>query len=409
MPRSDSTTARQGRLLWVRDMPDVSWDAIGELIDRSGRGEAWARTGRWALDVLRARLGEEWPTKARRADPPVPPWSALPWIGGHALALAEVLELALRLELLDDVPGIADVRRELSRDVTAGRSLHSALQLEVAGLAHRLAWAIRLEPAGPASPADVAIATPAGEITVETCVLTERARSREARAASSNATERLGAAAHARGLWLAGELTRIPTDEQLAVIEREILSVDGPGPLSDDAHPGLYLVAADDAVGHVLHGPTITDRLLPRLATAIERKATRQMQASAAGWLRITALTGLWPMTPWGRAPLAEKLELMTDALTAGLGATPPIGIVLSSAAGLAGAATDEIVVAANGVAARRLVAPLRARETLIMPFAHRGDEATGYWLSLVDSECDWLAWALAEAGLASVEEIFAA
>jgi hypothetical protein len=133
----------------------------------------------------------------------------------------------------------------------------------------------------------------------------------------------------------------------------------------------------------------------------------QQMRGSGAGWLRMTAFTGLWPSTQWGRAPPADKLPSMAPVLRAQLGGDMPDGIVLSSAAGLAGGATDETVAAPQGIAVRRLIAPARARETLIMPFSRRGHDAAASWLALADAEQDWLDWALVDAGLRPLAEMF--
>ena len=100
-------------------------------------------------------------------------------------------------------------------------------------------------------------------------------------------------------------------------------------------------------------------------------------------WLHVTALTGLWPFTSWGRDQLDCKLETMSSALAASLQDRCPAGIVLTSAAGLAPEGTPEEVVRSEaGIALRTAAPPLRARESLILPFSepsHRGED----WLAL--------------------------
>ena len=385
---------------------DPSWDMLRALLDRMGRPEPWTTGGHWAIDQLRAVLGEAWPAKAARDE--VPPWPGLAAIGSQTLGFADALEWALRLRLTGDVEGSADVRRDLARDVTVGRALHSGLQLEVAGLARRLGWGVRLEPSNAATPGDVALETPtAGTIVVETRALTEKLRTRAERAAISRLTDHLTLAARARGLWLAGQILRMPTPEEVGKIERWVAAADGPGRLAGVDDVSLYLVRRDDAVGHALRSPAVTDELLPRMAGVMAAK-TRQMRGSGAGWLRMTAFTGLWPFTQWGRAPLADKLPSMAGALRATLGGHVPDGIVLSSAAGLGGGTPDETVAAPQGTAVRRLIAPARARETLIMPFSRRGHDTAAYWLELADAEQDWLDWALVDAGLRPLAETFA-
>lgn len=389
--------------------PALSWDGLAEMHARITRPEPWTEAVIWAVHVLRATLGEPWAVKASRAAPRPPLWSALVAAKSNMVGAAEVLEWALRLYLLADVDGIADVRRDLSRNVTVGRSLHTQLQLEVAGHARRLGRTVRLEPAGSSSPGDVAFDTPGrSAIAVETRVLTEKKRTRDERAVISALTDRLSLAAMARGLWLAGDMRRMPTEDETTAIERWILATDmGAGRrLRSLDGIELYLVPRDVAEGHTLRSPAVTDRLLPRMVGVIGAKA-QQMKGSGAGWMRLTALTGLWNTTQWGRGSLAEKLSSMAAALGNELGQDVIDGIVLSSAAGYGYGQPDESVTARQGIAARRAIAPLRARETLVMPFTAVGRKQTHAWLELVDAESDWLDWALRETGLGSVSSIF--
>jgi hypothetical protein len=355
-------------------------------------------------------LGEEWALKASGAKFRPALWSALVYAKSHTTGAAAVLEWALRLFLLADVDGIADVRRDLSRDVTVGRSLHTQLQLEVAGHARRLGWPVRLEPSGSASPGDVAFDVQGGSIVVETKALSERERTRDERIDIGHLTDHLQFVALTRGLWLAGHLHRSPTDDEAVAVERWIKATEMGQGRRLHSLPGieLYLVPRDAFEGHVLRSPEIRDELLPRMVGAIGDKA-RQMKGSDAGWLRLTTFTGLWATTPWGLSPLAEKLPVMAEALAAELGGDVPAGIVLSSAAGLHNGEPDETVTDADyGIAARRAVAPVRGREAIIMPFSKEGHEQVDEWLQLVDAERDWLDWALAEVGLGTAAEIFA-
>ena len=122
----------------------------------------------------------------------------------------------------------------------------------------------------------------------------------------------------------------------------------------------------------------------------------------------MTALTGLWPTTQWGKSPLVDKLPGMAVALAAELGEDLPDGVVLSSAAGAHNGQLDETVTSEDGIAVRRTVAPNRARETLILPFSDTGRQHVETWLLLASAESDWLDWALGEAGVGPVAEIFA-
>jgi hypothetical protein len=135
---------------------------------------------------------------------------------------------------------------------------------------------------------------------------------------------------------------------------------------------------------------------------------TEKMGNSGAEWLHVTALTGLWPFTSWGRDQLDGKLETMSSALVASLQDRCPAGIVLTSAAGLAPEGTPEEVVRTQaGIALRTAAPPLRARESLILPFSEPSHRAGDDWLALARAESGWLSWALARKGLPDLPSVF--
>jgi hypothetical protein len=301
---------------------------------------------------------------------------------------------------------MAKLRREAAANATAGRGLHTALQLKEGALASRLGWRVEFETGG-RSPADVAITTPVGQLLVETHVLTERLASRTERASNEEFTNRLQWFAAEHDLWLSGQIERTLAAGEIAVVEDWIASA--AVTLADLRLDGLTLqvVPRDNASG-ALRGPRVDDDLGPRMARKIVRKA-QQMQRSGATWLRVVLLTGLWPMTKWGQAPLARKLETMATWLTDELGDTRPDGIVVSSAAALyPGRVIVETVRSEYGIGVRRAIEPLRARETLVIPLRAEGEQAADCWLALADAESDYLDWALRDAGLPGAEDIFA-
>lgn len=85
------------------DLPDPgAWQTWEGLIDDGLRNEAWKSAGRWAIDRLNHHLGPTWP---RRAWTKYQLPTFLVWSPAHAIAFAQLLELALRLDLLADCPG----------------------------------------------------------------------------------------------------------------------------------------------------------------------------------------------------------------------------------------------------------------------------------------------------------------
>lgn len=150
-----------------------------------------------------------------------------------------------------------------------------------------------------------------------------------------------------------------------------------------------------EAVGSRAEGPHHPPQPIAQLEPRIRRR----------GRVRVE-LTGLWRFTVWGTSPLDKKLTIMMSALDDALGDRKPEGIVLRSTAGLATSVTEETAETHNGVALRRVIRPLRARETLIMGFSPSAEATIPAWQALTEAEGDWLDWALDQYELPSIDEI---
>lgn len=421
-----STNIRGARsLIWVssessqpagqpwedRELPRC-WSEIQEWFELTCEHDARARAGRWAISRLRELLGEDWLSRAVARDGEGYPLALLQ-LGSHLLALVEALEWALRLEISMDLEGRAKALRDLRRDPSPRRLLHSRAQLLLAGLAHRLGWPVALEiRREDQPPADVEIAAPTGSLNVEVRVLTQSNDARAKRAAADWTSDWLFALGCKHGVWIGGNLDRHPTDGEQIEIERIVednASIVHAGTPVELSMPGIELeLSPRGAADQSLRGPAVKEDLFWRMVGAIAEKANK-MQRSGAGWLHLTTLTGLWAFTSWAQSPLEEQLAVMTTALDGVLGDHKPDGIVLCSAAGMnQSGIKDESVKTKNGIALRRVINPVRVRGTLIMSFNPNGQAALPSWQALADTEADWLDWALNNRGLPSVADLLA-
>ncbi len=387
----------------------LRWTNVGECLDRANRSDAYDRAARWALETLQGRLGGNWLSRATAKGGGKAPFG-LHLLGSHTLALVDALEWALRLELSDECNGSADFLRDLLRDPRPGRILHSRSQLTVAGLAQRLGWQVELEPSGEGrAPGDLALSGPSGPLLAEIRVLTQSSLGRSQFEAVEDGADWLFKLAVMHNVWIGGQLARHPTAVERRAIEQFVESEapraqTGQRPrLSLD---GIALELSDrDHADRALTSPPVHEELFRRMVRVIADKVLR-MRASEAQWLHVTALTGLWAFTEWGRSPLEEKLPVMASALAAALGDTRPEGIVLTSAAGVAlGGVSCETVRGRSGIGLRRAIHPLRARETLVMPFHPAARLGSEDWLALNDAEAGWLDWALQQRCLPPVSE----
>jgi hypothetical protein len=171
------------------------------------------------------------------------------------------------------------------------------------------------------------------------------------------------------------------------------------------------------AMGKRLTGPAAENDLWPRTLGKLVEKA-KQTSGADRVWLRIDAYNGLWQFTPWSLRNLTDKLALMAESVREGLAEYAHLsGLVMSNGAGLAqGRFCGEVREGEDGaVGVRRLLTPLRVRETLIIPL---GSEATEprtthsgrtIWRELYGEEPGWLDWALEQLALPPVSAIFPA
>lgn len=392
--------------------PTVGWREIRDLLDRDPRRNARYEAASWALDTLRGQLGEDWLGRAvRLGDGEFP--LALHLLSSHAQALAEALEWALRLDMCHDRDGSADFLRDLLNDPRPSRILHSRALLAQAAFAEYLGWPVVLEPnaVGRGSPADLAFEAPSGPLVTEIKVLMQSDIGRCQREIAEDTTNWLFWLGLEHDVWIGGELNREPDEEEKLEIERFVRGASAKTALGDQARfsrPGISLGVFErgsDAPG--LTSPPGREELLDRMVRSIAGK-TEKMGISGADWLHVTVLTGLWPFTSWGRDQLDGKLGTMSSALAASLQDRCPGGIVLTSAAGLAPEGTpEEVVHSAAGIALRIPAPPLRARESMILPFHESASRAGEDWLALARAESDWLSWALDRNGLPSLSSVF--
>lgn len=388
----------------------MDWSEISEMLDRAGRRDARYQAARWALDTLQERLGNDWLERAAKlSDGEIP--LSLHLLGAHTHALAEALEWALRLEMSEGWDGSADFLRDLLQDPRPARILHSRAQLAQASLAARLGWPVSLEPSGDdGAPADLAIVAPSGTIIAEVRVLTPSDFGRDQREIAERVSDWLFWLGVNSNVWIGGEIARDPTMAERREIEEFVERQ------ADQARKGKKPIYSDNGIALELHergagGPPLTsppvqEDLFNRMVRVIAEKAEK-MQGSGAQWLHATVLTGLWAFTQWGRSSLSSKAPAMSAMLRAALGDRCPGGIVLTSAPGLApDDKGEEIARDPAGISLRIGTQALRARESLILPFHQKTDQAANDLLVLARAERDWLGWALAERNLPPLSKI---
>ena len=203
------------------------------------------------------------------------------------------------------------------------------------------------------------------------------------------------------GVELDGQLQAVLTEEAtsdwLARVEEVALLVKSDGEAREVDHPigAVRIFSLADAARRTTSftGPPMTARGNDRLGGILRKKA-QQAAAAGATWICAEVLDGLWQFTPWARWNLPAKSEAIAAQVRQALGGIEGIhGAVLSCGPAMAqGEFVGESTrLADGGFALRRVFAPVRVRETVVIPLhtQHSGEAMT--WVELYDGEPDWL------------------
>lgn len=289
--------------------PESSAPSWGDLLNgMSGdlRPSEWRSSGEWAIGELRRRLGEDWP---ERSWTPYGLPSGFDLAGFHTIAHCELLELALRLCLLDDLSGRGQVQRALRGDAANSQVMHARIQLEVAALARQCDRSVSLESRSisPRDPVDVLVC----DMPVETFAVPSEDREIEYRHEIDEMMHWVFMLGVVNGVHVAGEIgtllnpkEREILDEAVVAASRQLAEADSEQLLSD-ANYDLVVLRREDAAGRALTGPTRRSDAWRKPARRLEKKAD-QARSSGATWLRCDIRNGLWQFTPLSKLPLAE-------------------------------------------------------------------------------------------------------
>jgi len=155
----------------------LSWVLLHEMMAGVPSSPERREVSSWALDVLAAELGEDWPKRAVERHVAMHLLSAV----GSTIDRARLIEFAIRLRLIRDCPGRRKALQPLlSGDLTSERIRHTDLQLEVATLGAPLGWSAELEKLNihPSSGIDVRLTRDGEVLDVEVCALLEGDRTK---------------------------------------------------------------------------------------------------------------------------------------------------------------------------------------------------------------------------------------
>jgi hypothetical protein len=383
---------------------------------RTKWSDAWRQVGAWALRELKSTLGDDWVDRCWNAEGRLP--SELLWASAYTVAFGFLVEWALRLHLLHAMPGIAGVRRGLQRDFRDAWRRHASLQLEVAALGlttgHDVRLEVRRDPGLP--PSDVWLGYGTNSFSVEAFAVMLDEDSAKAGGWDRRVQTELLRIESVHGVSVDGEVHDRLDEEDLQSwlrdVERiaiEVVATGTPQSVATRA-ADLTIRPPSDVLPRQLTYPVTVADGWPRTVARLKQKA-EQARSSGATWLRADFLDGIWWASPWAQGRLFDKTSTMGARLREALGDEASLaGVVVSSSPcpALSVYVAESARAADGAIGLRRLLPLNRVRETIIVPLGPEGGAAAELWLALYDREAEWLDWALAQAGLPSVDAIMA-
>jgi hypothetical protein len=380
----------------------LDWDQLRELYLRTPLERR--EVALWALDTFEAICGPRWLQRAIDRDGQPAGFIALgPF---HAGAFVELLEWAASLQLLADIGGMGRLRNAVRSDPRLALLLHASTQLELVRLAIHVGGTARLEPTLPGSsrPVDVELSTHGVPIPVEVRQLFTDRHWRQSVDFNDRFAWRVQQLEHRHQVVCAIDITtgfpETDPDTFLSRIEEAARIVASDGRRQEVALQGARASVSLNGAKSI-RGPMRAGDYRRRLAHALQEKSA-QHERTAGVWLRVDDRSGLWQFTGWAQQPLSEKLEHVRTIVRGELATSPSVaGVVLSSGALLAqGQFSNQTHKGPSGsVALRRLIAPSRVRETLVVPLTDSAANTVPVWHELYDAEPAWLASALSTLG----------
>ncbi len=392
----------------------LSWVLLHEMMAGVPSSPERREVSSWALDVLAAELGEDWPKRAVERHVAMHLLSAV----GSTIDRARLIEFAIRLRLIRDCPGRRKALQPLlSGDLTSERIRHTDLQLEVATLGAPLGWSAELEKLNihPSSGIDVRLTRDGEVLDVEVCALLEGDRTKS----SFDQNRRifgmdLGLMATMHRVRVTGHLSDDPTtydvDNCRAQLMEAIRAVSADGVQRTLSFRGGSVLVSpiSDGVDDTFTTP-FDAALDPRRFESSLKEKIAQARANGSKWIRVDYMDLSWQLSEWWPLPIVGKAHVISKKVKRAVGRGHTLdGVVVSSGAIMRqGEFPAESRVLDNGaVGICRPIEPHRARQTVVVPLSKDGFRRLPLWQEIYENEPSWWDWGLAQLGLPTARQI---
>jgi hypothetical protein len=381
---------------------------FGDLDDADYLTPAGRETGARAASDLEAFFGPDWLHRAtnpadRALMPELAPfWPSLLKAPAYVAALG--LWARLRLLTADRVQGVRKLRGSLRANPAREHFRHGTGQARLAVQASLAGARVVLEPPKPGGgPGDLLAVRGGSELFLEFRAIGPDRAFAAYNTSTQTVTTQLRMLESRLKVHWSGQLPDDPGPTWWQTIEdaAELASVsNAPVEVTTDGRT-LVVKAGPAPVGTSLDGPPLESDQGPRLIRALTSKAIQTVAAGAA-WIWLEDDGALWPLAAFARYALAQKVDVLTEALNP-LFATYPhlLGVVLTSdTMRLTGPVVPATEQRPRGTGYLRTLPDGQVRESVVVHRALVVPEQYALVCQMCADEPAWLDGALARLGV---------
>ncbi len=326
---------------------------------------------------------------------------------GQAGAFVELVRWWASLEVVEEVPGFADMQRDSSRNVTQDRLLHTLTQARLAAAGTVIGATAVLEPPTTRGAADVLLGYSDVTVLIEVVTVSPDMLFQQENAASDLCLALLHDLAREYDVhWdgdVPGQLPRHEFDAWKAQVSRLAAEAQRQGqPAEMPAPRGGQLTARPGQAtgGTSLAGPLVESDQGHRLLMKLQQKANQTRGAAAWIWVEDHGL--FQPFTRFNKIALEQKVSTFTGLVADVMSENPHVaGIVLSNAGRrVQPLPPDRSIIVGDGVGLLRGLPVDRERETILAHQRLLLPDQTRLVVRLASDEPSWLDLALHRLGI---------
>lgn len=395
---------------WAEWFGDV--DGTSYLTDL---GKAAARR---AVTGFTSFFGPGW---LSRAIEPGPDGAPVPILGRFAplLALAparrparyvESIRWWASIQTLADAgaEGLAAVRRDVRKDLTAHRLVHTLTQARLASVGSYLGATVALEPGKAGGPGDVLLRWPGRhDLFIEVVTFGPDETSEFEDKHHERHFHHLLALRTAKPVHWDGDIPGfLNRTDEAAWIQATTAAAARCAQTGEAVEiPGrdgtcLVVRPGEAPPGTSTRGPYVESDDGTRLARVIDRKGA-QTRGAGIAWIWVEDFGGVHPLSPFARMPISAKLDALAGLSRPVLAQRPHLaGITWSAAEWCDPVLPDEQAQTLAGIALQRALPIDRVRQSVILNRRLILPDQTGRVVQLCEAEPRWLDWALAQLGI---------